>query len=154
MPAREPLRPREWVVGAHSRTGRRLRAARREALAAAGSGQNDGVDARHKRGAHSSGELVIADGVRDRRARGSRVALDWNYFRLYAFVPLILMIGFAGGIELVSQEPWWQRLLGVALLLVIVLVIGSLVRWLMRPVDPASKERVRQYHDEMRLQNL
>jgi hypothetical protein len=108
---------------------------------------------------HASGELVVVGditrGVRERRARGTRGALDWKYsFRLYAFVPLILMFGAVGGIDLLAKDVWWQRVIGVTLVLATALVVGVLVRWLVRPVDPMSQERRTQYYEEMRFANL
>lgn len=122
-------------------------------------GHTGGVDVRRKRGAHSSGELVFTDdfmqGVRERRSRGTRAALDWKYsFRLYVFVPLTLMIGIVGGLDLLGNGHWWLGLAGLLVLLSSAVIIGLSARWLLRPVDPMSKERLRQYHEEMRLQNL
>lgn len=91
----------------------------------------------------------------ERRRRGTRLALDWKYSsRLYAFVPLVLMMGLVGGVDLLGKATWWQRVTGAVLLLASVVCVGLLVRWLRRPVDAASKERLRKYYDDMRLRNI
>lgn len=64
------------------------------------------------------------------------------------------MTGAVGGFDLLAKDAWWQRVLGVALVLATALALGALVRWLMRPVDPMSQERLTQYYEEMRFANL
>lgn len=117
------------------------------------------VATRRRGGAHASGEFVVGDGfLRDfeeRRRQGTRLALDWKYSsRLYAFVPLVLMIGLVGGVDLLGKVTWWQRVTGALLLLATAVCVGVLVRWLRRPVDAASKEQLRKYYDDMRLRNI
>ncbi len=92
---------------------------------------------------------------RERRRRGTRLALDWKYsFRLYAFVPLVLMMSFVGGFDLLGKAAWWQRVTGAALLVASGVCVGLLVRWLCRPVDAASKEQLGKYYEDMRLRNI
>ncbi len=83
------------------------------------------------------------------------MALDWRYsHRLYLYVPLALMFGLSGGVNLMGKEAWWQELLGALLLVSTVVTTAMLVRWLLLPVDPMSQERLHQYYEEMRFRNL
>ncbi len=146
--------PRSGLQGRSSRWAKAICAFNGQAVSHTGR-----VATERKRGAHASGEFVVADdflhAVRERRRRGTRLALDWKYsFRLYAFVPLALLFGFVGGIDLSGDDAWWQRLAGGLLLLASTVVLALLIRWLGRPVDPASKEKLHKHYDEMRLGNI
>ena len=97
----------------------------------------------------------IVRGFRERRRRGTRVALDWRYsLKRYLAVPTIIVFGFLGGLDLLGQHSRWQQALGVLLLIATVLIMGVLGRWLLRPVDPLSRDKLHRRHKEMRSTNL
>ena len=109
-----------------------------------------------KRGRHSSGEVEpIFAAIRERRRRGARAALDWNYeFRTYLGVVMGLFCAVVGGVDLLDGDRWWEPIAGALLLVCAATAIGLLVRWILRPVDPESKARLDQFHESMRWRNI
>lgn len=109
-----------------------------------------------KRGRHWSGEVEpIFAVIRERRRRGTRAALDWRYeFQTYLGLMVVLFFALAGGVDLLDGERWWQPVVGSLLLVSTVTVVGLLVRWIRRPVDPESKARLDAFHESMRWRNI
>ena len=100
---------------------------------------------------HNSGELVIVRGYRERRNRGTRVALDWKYgLRGYLLVPTVMLLALASGFDLLSSGIWWQALGGALVVLAVLVIAALIVRWLLLPVDVDSKARLDEEHENMR----
>ncbi|HVM06913.1 MAG TPA: hypothetical protein VM345_00490 [Acidimicrobiales bacterium] len=100
---------------------------------------------------HSSGEFVVLHGYRERRQRGTRLALNWRYnARTYMFVPLGLVMAASGGLTLLTDGAWWKETAGAVIVILVLVATGALVRWLLLPVDAESKARLEAYYEDMR----
>ena len=100
---------------------------------------------------HSSGELVVIRGYRERRGRGTRIALDWKYnARAYMFVPVGLLMALFAGVALLEGDAWWKQFGGALVVIAVLVATGALVRWLLLPVDPDSRAALEAYYDDMR----
>jgi hypothetical protein len=90
--------------------------------------------------------------MRERRARGTRAALNWNdNFRLWLTAAFGLLFLSFGLIELITSSVTWQRVCGVVVAAACLLLVAFLVRWLLRPVDPESLDRLRTTRESSRL---
>jgi hypothetical protein len=113
-----------------------------------GGGDNSGNDS-------DSGWARALDRYRERRARGTRCALDWRHgYRQFLMVPIGLQCGAFGGFDLVSKGAWWQRELGVLVLAATAAAIGALARWLIRPVDEDSLQRLLARREELKWRTI
>lgn len=92
---------------------------------------------------------------RERRRRGTRRALDWQYSsKLLLPIPLAPIYGLLGGLDLLSKEAIPQVVAGGVLVVASLVSAAALVRWRLRPVDPDSRERLRKLHESFRLRRI
>lgn len=101
---------------------------------------------------HSSGELVLIRGYRERRQRGTRTALDWKHsFREYLAVPFVLFLGVQSGLDLLKSEDGLRQIAGALVVVGALVAAGALIRWLTLPVDSESKADLAAAREETRL---
>jgi Flp pilus assembly protein TadB len=90
--------------------------------------------------------------MRQRRARGTRAAINWaDHLRPWLTVAFGILFLCFWVVELVTSSVTWHWVIGAVAATAFAVVVGLLVRWFRRPVDPESLERLRATRESSRL---